>query len=229
MEGYLEIPVPRKRLDSHRSLPRQRKLSATRFLLLLTGLIPFLPAWNAPCAVVKPVVTAYVFTEGAALAPGQVDARKLTRVNYAFANIEHGRIVEGFGADAGNLAALNALKRDNPQLTVLVSVGGWLWSGGFSDMALTKESRAIFIDSVAAFVTRYDLDGLDIDWEFPGMAGFTQRFRPEDKQNYTLLLKDLRARFDSIEKHTHRRLYITVATGATSDFVEHTEMGEVQK
>src|SRR5271165_1727288 len=227
--GLLEIPVPRKRLDSYRSLPRQRKLSSTRFLLLLAGLIPFLPAWNAPCASVKPVVTAYVFTDGAALAPGQVDARKLTRVNYAFANIEQGRIVEGFAADAGNLAALNALKRDNPQLTVLVSVGGWLWSGGFSDMALTKESRAIFIDSVASFVTRYNLDGLDIDWEYPGMPGSTQRFRPEDKQNYTLLVKELRAQFDSMEKKAHLRLYITLATGGESGFLEHTEMGEVQK
>lgn len=174
-------------------------------------------------------MTAYVFTDGAALAPGQVDARKLTRVNYAFANIEHGRIVEGFAVDAGNLAALNALKHDNPQLTVLVSVGGWLWSGGFSDMALTKESRAIFIDSVASFVTRYNLDGLDIDWEYPGMPGSTQSFRPEDKQNYTLLVKELRGRFDSMEKKTHHRVYITLATGGESGFLEHTEMGEVQK
>jgi len=192
-------------------------------------MMPFVLARSAPCAVVKPVVAAYVFTDGKPLAPGQVDGRKLTRVNYAFANIEQGRIVEGSAADAGNLAALNALKRDNPQLTVLVSVGGWLWSGGFSDMALTKESRATFIDSVASFVTRYDLDGLDIDWEFPGMEGSTKRFRPEDKQNYTLLVKELRARFDSMKLPTHRRLYITVATGATSDFLEHTEMGEVQK
>jgi chitinase len=225
----LETPGSRKHLDSPRTLPRHRKLPATWSLLLLAATMPFLAVWNAPCASAKPVVTAYVFTEGKPLVSGQVDGRKLTRVNYAFANIEQGRIVEGSAADAGNLAALSALKRDNPQLTVLVSVGGWLWSGGFSDMALTKESRAVFIDSVAAFVTRYDLDGLDIDWEFPGMAGFTQRFRSEDKQNYTLLVKDLRARFDSIGKKTHRRLCITVATGATSDFLEHTEMGEVQK
>ncbi len=225
----MQKPVLRKHLDLPCTLPRHRKLPAIRPLLLLALMMTFVLVWNAPCEAVKPVVTAYVFTEGAPLAPSQVDGRKLTRVNYAFANIAQGRIVEGSAADAGNLAALNALKRDNPQLTVLVSVGGWLWSGGFSDMALTKESRAIFIDSVTAFVTRYDLDGLDIDWEFPGMAGFTQRFRPEDKQNYTLLLKELRARFDSMKRERHRRLYITVATGATSDFLEHTEMGEVQK
>lgn len=197
---------------------------------MLAAIMLFLAAGSAFCASgSQPVVTAYVFTEGAALAPGQVDARKLTRVNYAFANIEQGRIVEGTPADAGNLAALTKLKSDNPQLTVLVSVGGWLWSGGFSDMALTRASRANFIDSVDAFVTRYKLDGLDIDWEYPAMAGFTQKFRPEDRQNYTLLVKELRERFDKMQKQMHRHLLITLATGGESDFLEHTEMGEVQK
>jgi len=197
---------------------------------MLVAIMPFLASGSAFCSSAnQPVVTAYVFTQGAALAPGQVDGRKLTRVNYAFANIEQGRIVEGTPADAGNLAVLTRLKSDNPQLAVLVSVGGWLWSGVFSDMALTRASRAKFIDSVDAFVTRYKLDGLDIDWEYPAMAGFTQNFRPEDKQNYTLLMKELRERFDKMQKQTHRHLLITVATGGESDFLDHTEMAEVQK
>ena len=184
---------------------------------------------TAFCAPAKPVICAYVFTREQPLTPGQVDGHKLTRINYAFANIENGRIVEGAPVTAGNLAVLTALRHDNPNLTVLISVGGWVWSGGFSDMALTPATRATFIDSVAAFLTKYDLDGLDVDWEFPGMEGATKNFRPEDKQNYTALLKELRARFDSMEKKTHRHLYLTIATGAGSDFLAHTEMGEVQK
>jgi chitinase len=198
-------------------------------LLALTAVLLFVPAYSAFCAPPKPVVCGYVFTREAPLTAGQVDGRKLTRINYAFANIEQGRIVEGAPATAGNLAMLTALRHDNPDLTVLISVGGWLWSGGFSDMALTQASRAVFIDSVAAFVTRYDLDGLDIDWEFPGQRGAGNTLRPEDKQNYTLLVKEMRARFDKMQKKTHRHLYLTVATGATSDFLEHTEMGEAQK
>jgi chitinase len=154
---------------------------------------------------------------------------KLTRINYAFANIEQGRIVEGAPATAGNLAVLTGLRRDNPNLTVLISVGGWLWSGRFSDMALTSASRATFINSVAAFLSRYDLDGLDIDWEYPAQVGAGNKFRPEDKQNYTALVRELRARFNSIEKKNHRHLYLTVAAGATTDFLDNTEMGEVQK
>jgi chitinase len=96
-------------------------------------------------------------------------------------------------------------------------------------MALTKASRATFIESVTEFVTRYQLDGLDIDWEYPGMAGSTKNFRPEDKQNYTLLLKELRVRFDNLEKQVGRRLFITVAAGASTEFLQHTEMAEVQR
>jgi chitinase len=197
--------------------------------LILTLPFLFIFAHNALCAPAKPVIAAYVFTREGPLNPGQIDGSKLTRINYAFANIERGRIVEGAPATAGNLTMLTALRRDNPDLTVLISVGGWLWSGGFSDMALTEASRAAFIDSVAAFLTHYDLDGLDVDWEFPGESGSGHAFRAEDKHNYTLLMKELRARFDAMEKKTHRHLYLTVATGATTDFLDHTEMGEVQK
>jgi chitinase len=177
----------------------------------------------------KSEIVAYVFKKDQVIQPGEIAARKLTRINYAFANLQGGRIVEGFSSDAQNFAALNALKKENPELTVLVSVGGWLWSGNFSDAALTKESRSIFIQSAVEFIDRYHLDGLDIDWEYPGLVGAGNRFRPEDKQNYTLLLKELRKRFDHETKKHHRRLFITIATGAASDFLAHTEMGEAQK
>ncbi len=177
----------------------------------------------------SPVIVAYVFPRDTVLHDGDIAAQKLTRINYAFANIENGRIIPGFAHDNENLAFLVALKAQNPSLTVLVSVGGWLWSGGFSDMALTRKSRAAFIASAADFVTNHHLDGLDIDWEYPGLPGATTHFRAEDRQNYTLLLKELRIRFDKLEKRLHRPLAITVATGASSEFLAHTEMDKVQK
>jgi len=176
-----------------------------------------------------PVIVAYVFPQSHPLGPGEIAAQKLTRVNYAFANIEDGRIVNGFAHDDENLASLVALKQQNPALTVLVSVGGWSWSGAFSDMALTRQSRDVFIASVAEYVRGHQLDGLDVDWEFPGLPGAEPHFRVEDKQNYTLLLKELRARFDKLEKELHRPLYLTVATGASQEFLDHTEMRKVQK
>jgi chitinase len=174
-------------------------------------------------------IIAYIFPKDRVIAPGEVAAKKLTRINYAFANLQNGVIVEGFPHDAENFAALNSLKRDNPNLTVLVSVGGWTWSGNFSDMALTSKSRNLFIESAVKFVQKYNLDGLDIDWEYPGMTGDKNRFRPEDKQNYTLLLRELRKRFDHEEKSLGRHLVTSIATGASTDFLEHTEMAKVQR
>jgi chitinase len=174
-------------------------------------------------------IIAYIFPKDRIIAPGEVAAGKVTRINYAFANLQNGVIVEGFAHDAENFAVLNSLKKENPKLTVLVSVGGWTWSGNFSDMALTKQSRSLFIESAVKFVERYNLDGLDIDWEYPGMTGNNNKFRPEDKQNYTLLLKELRERFNHEQKKLHRHLVTSIATGASTDFLEHTEMSKVQR
>lgn len=183
---------------------------------------------HALAAAPAPVVVAYVFPQNGLIQPGDIAASKLTRINYAFADIHNGRIVNGFQNDDQNFATLVALKQKNPALTVLVSVGGWLWSGRFSDMALTPASRAIFIASVADFIDRHQLDGLDVDWEYPALPGSTTHFRPEDTQNYTLLLKELRSRFDQLEKTLHRPLYLTIATGASPEFLDHTEMAKVQ-
>jgi chitinase len=171
----------------------------------------------------------YVFPQNAPLTAGQVDAHSITRVNYAFANIQDGRMVAGFSHDAENFAYLTALRKENPKFAVLVSVGGWLWSGNFSEMALSKESRARFIDSASEFIAQYQLDGLDVDWEYPAMAGSTQNFRPEDKQNYTALLSELRERFDRDAKKNGRRLYLTIAAGASPEFLTHTEMDKVSR
>ena len=163
------------------------------------------------------------------LTAADVPVTKLTRINYAFSAIKNGEMIEGSAFDADNFALLVSLKQQNPSLTVLVSVGGWGGSGGFSDMALTAASRARFIDSVVRFITRYKLDGLDIDWEYPGLVGAGNTFRPQDKENYTALLRDLRARFDHEEKQLHRHLLTSVAVGGNADFIEHTEMAAVAR
>lgn len=174
-------------------------------------------------------LVAYVFPQNSVLTTAQVDPLSATRLNYAFANIQDGRIVTGYGHDAENFAFLTSLRRQNPRLTILVSVGGWLWSGNFSDMALTKKSRARFIESAIGFIKQYDLDGLDIDWEYPGLPGTGHAFRAEDKQSFTALLSELRVAFNRESKQLGRKLYITIAAGASPDFLANTEMNKVAR
>jgi chitinase len=201
-----------------------------RLLLLLclavaSGLAAVEPTADAPG---RPVVIAYVFPRDAVIDPAEIDATRLTHVNYAFANIRDGEVVEGFARDADNYRVLAGLRRAHPHLRILVSVGGWTWSGGFSDAALTPESRQRFVSSAVEFVRRHDLDGFDVDWEYPGLPGHGNTHRPEDKGNFTALMTELRAALNDGSRGRVPYL-LTFAAGAFADFIQHTELSDVQE
>jgi len=171
-------------------------------------------------------IIAYVFPGDRVMDESEVDGSYLTHINYAFANIIDGRIVEGYSNDSLNFAVLRQIREQNPNLQLLISVGGWGWSGGFSDMALTPESRAVFIESAADFLVKHGLDGLDLDWEYPGLPGNNNIHRPEDKENFTALLRECRVALDELgagEKH----YLLTIAAASFQAFLDNTEMDVV--
>ena len=188
---------------------------------------PGLVAGGGPAP--RPAVVAYVFPQDGLLDAVAFPATQITHVNYAFANVRDGRVVEGFARDAENFKTLAALRRTHPHLKVLVSVGGWTWSGGFSDAALTSTARRRFVDSAVDFVVRHDLDGADIDWEYPGLPGYGNVHRAEDRQNFTSLMRELRAALDARGRRMKRAYLLTLAAGASSDFLAHTEMDRVAR
>jgi chitinase len=197
---------------------------ATWYLLAASAGVPRPPA----DAATKPVVIAYVFSKTSVIDPTTIDADRLTHINYAFANIRNGVVVEGFENDAKNFAALTSLRREHPHLKILVSVGGWTWSGGFSDAVLSYASRARFVQSAVDFVRRHDLDGFDVDWEYPGQVGMGNTFRPEDKQNFTALMRELRTALTKEGRAQHRTYLLTFAAGASPSFIANNEMEKVQ-
>lgn len=165
-----------------------------------------------------------------------IDAVKLTHINYAFVNIREGEVVfdttkiDGKSLTPNDLEALRGLKTTNPELKILASVGGWTWSKGFSDAALTNESRSKFAASCVRMVTQYQLDGIDLDWEYPNQSGAGNTFRPEDVHNFTLMLKAVREVLDQQTDANAKKLYLlTIATGADQDYVKNTELGELQQ
>jgi PAT family beta-lactamase induction signal transducer AmpG len=102
--------------------------------------------------------------------PVSIDTSRITHVNFAFARIDgQGRVVLPDEASATRLAEIVALKRMAPALRVLISVGGW-GAEGFSDAALTDESRARFADSAVELMHSQAADGIDLDWSTPGKA-----------------------------------------------------------
>jgi chitinase len=176
----------------------------------------------------KPVIIGYLFPRNELIVRSEIAAAKLTHINYAFADVKDGRIVEGFARDAENFKLLADLRRQHPHLRILISVGGWTWSNNFSDAALTAESRRRFTESVIAFVRRHDIDGVDIDWEYPGLRGNNNVHRAEDRENFTAMMTALRQALDAEGRSRNRHYLLTFAAGAFPDFIAHTEMDKVQ-
>ena len=155
----------------------------------------------------------------------KLDVRQITHLNYSFGliyNNEAGETNEAL-KDASklhqiwlspkviaDLKKVPELRKQNPDLKVLLSVGGW-GARGFSGAADNEKSRKVFIDSVKEIVNTYGLDGIDLDWEYPvnGAWGLVDK-QPEDKANFTSLLKELR---DALPKDK----LVTIAVGANAE------------
>ena len=164
----------------------------------------------------------------------QIEAQKLTHINYAFAvPAENGELAPLKPKDEANLAALPRYVLVNKNLKILISVGGWGGCKYFSDAALSDASRLKFANSAVALLKKHKLDGVDIDWEYPAQVGAGNIFRPEDKKNFTLFLKAIRDQLDVVGKQDNRtgsnHYLLTAATGGDTAFVNHTELGNAQK
>lgn len=203
------------------------------FFLIICLLVlgQFTSVFAQPSPPNRPVIIGYVTDRG--WTKEQIDAQKLTHINYAFAVPDStGKLAPLNARDSVNLANLTALRSVNKQLRVLISIGGWGGCKYFSDAALTEASRRKFADNAVALLKKHHLDGLDIDWEYPAQVGAGNIFRPEDKANYTLFLKAIRDRLDQQGGPDNRtgvnHYLLTAATGGDTAFVNHTDLGKAQ-
>lgn len=160
-----------------------------------------------------------------------IAAKKLTHINLSFARIENGQIansvVDGKSITDRHFAELAKAKLVNPNLKVCVAVGGW-GGDGFSDAALTPASRELFADSVASYLQQHDLDGIDIDWEFPVNGAWgTIKSRPEDKQNFTLFLQAIRERLDRLGQVEGKHYLLTYASNISPWAIDNIEFSKV--
>lgn len=176
--------------------------------------------------------------------PACIPAEKLTHINYAFAAIspnshrcilgdEQADIQRVFSAEEsvdgkpdkpgpeadglrGNFNQLRKLKEKHPHLKVLISIGGWTGSDEFTDLAQTSDARREFARScIELYFRKYPglFDGIDIDWEFP-VSGGLREGRPQDRQNFTLLLEEFRRQVDQQGQADSKGYLLTAATSA---------------
>ncbi|MGO4182424.1 glycoside hydrolase family 18 protein [Paenibacillus sp. TAF43_2] len=153
------------------------------------------------------------------------DLTKLTHLNVAFGHVRNDEIIT---EHLKNIDVLRRIKHEHPELTILLSVGGWS-AGGFSEASSTAEGRSRFADSAVRVLTNFPFDGVDLDWEYPcyGEAGIASS--PDDKTNFTLLLKTIREALDEKGASDGKHYLLTIAAGADQYYVDGTEMDQVQQ
>ncbi|SHG46959.1 glycoside hydrolase family 18 protein [Flagellimonas flava] len=156
--------------------------------------------------------------------PEQLPLHQLTHIIFSFTNVIDGEMKFAHEENGGKLKQLVDQRANHPNLKVMIACGGW-GADGFSDMSHTPENRKKFVESVVAFNTKYDLDGLDIDWEYPAIPAAGTGARPEDKQNFTLLMKELREALNTLD----RPQILTFASAGWKPYYKNVELLEVMK
>jgi len=141
--------------------------------------------------------------------------RCLDVINIAFGHLRDGEIVW----KPENPACLARLRELNPALRIVLSVGGWS-ADGFSQAAMTEESRRRSAQSAADLTERYGLDGIDIDWEYPGMSVAGIASDPEDGEHFVAWLRELREALRAVRDDA----MLTIAAGGDTYYTVHTDM-----
>jgi chitinase len=139
----------------------------------------------------------------------------------------------------GNWNQLKQLKARHPGMKVLISLGGWTWSRGFSSAARPENRQAFVASCIDAYIkgnlpvtdgaggagaAAGVFDGIDIDWEYPVACGLTCG-NPEDSANFTALLAEFRRQLDAVRPG----LLLTAAVGAGIDKIRVTDPGAYQQ
>lgn len=135
----------------------------------------------------------------------------MSHINYAFGHVND--TFDGVRVDnPDRLKTIVTLKEKNPDLKVMVSVGGW-GSGRFSEMAADDKNRMSFANDCLRIVEEFGLDGIDIDWEYPtsSLAGISSS--PADRENFNLLMRDLRTALG-------KDRLLTLASSAYAEYID---------
>lgn len=165
--------------------------------------------------------------------PCDLPGHLLTHINYAFAKVDtlgNIHLVDPW-ADVeyrsdwntqkpywGHFHQLQELKKKYPHLKILISIGGWTLSDSFSSLASSSIARTQFVNNCIHFCKQYGFDGIDIDWEYPGFG--EHQGRPEDKENFTLLLQELHTK----AKEQSPKLLVTIAAPAGPAHLQNIEI-----
>ncbi|MEL7270466.1 MAG: glycoside hydrolase family 18 protein [Bacteroidota bacterium] len=172
----------------------------------------------------QPIVVMAYYVPEKDYRPDLLPLNQLTHIIFSFTHVIDGEMKFRDTENKKKLHQLVAQRKNHPHLKVMIACGGW-GADGFSDMASTAENRKKFVESVVAFNKEFKLDGLDIDWEYPAIPAAGTGARPEDKQNFTLLMQELRAALNTLD----RKQILTFASAGWKRYYKNIELEKVMK
>lgn len=139
---------------------------------------------------------------------------ELTHIIYSFCHLKGNRLNVDNQKDSATIKHLVELKKRNPSLKVILSMGGWSGCEPCSLVFSTDEGRKEFAQSVKEVSAYFKTDGIDLDWEYPAIEGYPgHRYTVDDKHNFTLLLEVLR-------KTLGKKYEISFAAGGFTKYLE---------
>ncbi len=143
------------------------------------------------------------------------ETERLTHLIFCFCHLNGNRFEIGSSADSATIQKMVLLKKKHPALKVMLSLGGWSGCQTCSDVFNSAQGRQEFAQSVKEVSDYFHTDGIDLDWEYPAIKGFPgHTFRAEDRDNFTDLLKELRA-------INGASFEISFAAGGFSEFIQN--------
>jgi len=162
--------------------------------------------------------------------PENIDFSKYTIINYSF-------FKPGPNGDLllSDSYADHMLLEEKPTIVdhahiwgtkVMVSIGGWTFSDMFSSIAADPKKRSYFAQECVRLLHQYKFDGIDIDWEFPGYKD--HHGTPEDKQNFTFLMKEIRDSIDAYGKKINYPFLLSAAFGTFDEMLNMIEWDKIK-
>ena len=156
------------------------------------------------------IVATYIYSNYGGLK--QEDVENVDIIYAAFGLIDQETYTMTFRKADNKMKILTDARKKDPDTKIVLSIGGW-GADGFSQMAGSSTRRKTFIDSVMAFIDKYQLDGVDLDWEYPVTGGDIVH-SDNDKNNFTKLLKEFREALDQRTASDGSKMLLTIAAAA---------------
>ncbi len=162
---------------------------------------------------IKPQVIAYYAGDEKSI--DEFDLKGVDQIIYSFLHLKKNKLAIDNKKDSLTLINVVNQKKKYPKLKVLVSLGGWGGCETCSEIFSSKEARTEFAISTADIIESFNADGIDLDWEYPGISGYPgHTYKPEDRENFTDLIVQLR-------KYMGKDDILSFAAGASNRFFEN--------